>query len=486
MNGQPNRITYLATPFTNRNTLDANLGVYVQDQWTIDRLTINAGLRFDYQNESVPANHLVATQWLPVRDYPYQPDVVNWKDLSPRLGASYDVFGTGRTAIKASASRYVKGEGLSIAQSMNPAANTSATRPWTSTSGLFDPFLDCDLYNFNANGTCGAISNRNFGLGRNPTNYDRDVIDGWPKRGYNWEFSTSIQQELRPGLSFTAAYFRRAYFNNLSTVNTLADPSVASNYTEYCITAPVDPRLPGGGGNQICGLKDVIPSLFGRVNELVTFSKNLGDDYEHHNSVDLTVNMRLAGGALLAGGVSTTKWTFDNCDVIGKSNDAATAVSPFVRDFFTMAGPNTTYCHQSSPVIPTVKLVGSLPLKWGLQASGSFQSVPGVPISAGVTMTNAQIKPFLGRDLAAGTRGTVAVQLVPPSRHFEDRTNQTDLRLSKILRWGRARIQGNFDLYNVFNRSPVLVANNTYGPNWTKPQLILPGRLFKTGVQIEF
>ncbi len=490
LNGQPNRITYLATPFQNRNKLNANLGIFVQDQWTLSHLTITAGLRFDYQNESVPAQHLDATQWLPARDYPELKDVVNWKDLSPRLGASYDVFGNGKTAIKASVSRYVKGEGLSIAQSMNPAANTSATRPWSSNSGLFNPYLDCDLYNYNAQvtptGGCGAISNRAFGLGVNPTNYDPDVVDGWQKRGNNWETSATIQHELRPGLSVTAAYFHRSYFNNLATVNTLADPSVASNYTSYCITVPVDPRLPGGGGNQICGLKDVIPALFGQVNNRVTFAKNLGADYERHNSIDFSMNMRLPHGAQLQGGVSTTKWSFDNCDVIGKANSAATAVDPFVRDFFTVAGPNTTYCHQESPFQPTLKFVGSIPLKWGLQASGSLQSVPGVPISASYTMTNAQIAPFLGRNLAAGVGGTVAVQLVPPSQYLDDRVNQADVRLSKILKWGQRRIQGNFDLYNLFNRSPVLVPNNTYGANWSKPQLILPGRLFKTSVQFDF
>ena len=489
--GLPSSITYLATPITIADDLNANLGIFAQDQWTFRKATINAGLRFDYQSESVPAQHLGATEWLPVRDFAAQPNVVGWKDISPRVGLSYDLFGNGKTALKATASRYVAGEGIAIAAAENPAANTSATRSWTDTTGNFNPFLTCDLFNFSAqvtpNGSCGAISNSKFGLGVNPTNYDPAILHGWGNRGYNWEFSTSIQQELRPGLSLTAAYYRRIYLNTYSTVNQAADPGVPGNYTSYCVTAPVDPKLPGGGGYPICGLEDVIPSLNGKVSNIVEMSSKLGNDYEHINSFDLTINLR-KHGAMLSGGVSAQKWMFDNCDIIGKANNVATAVDPFNKDFFTVAGPNTTYCHQESPFNPTVKIVGSLPLKWGLQVSGDFQSVPGVPYSASLTYTNAQLQTnsTLNRNLAAGTGGTVAVQLIAPSQYLDDRTNQTDGRLSKTIRWGNGKIQANADVYNIFNRAPVQVPNNTYSATWHNALLILPGRLFKFSATIEF
>jgi hypothetical protein len=100
--------------------------------------------------------------------------------------------------------------------------------------------------------------------------------------------------------------------------------------------------------------------------------------------------------------------------------------------------------------------------------------------------TNAQIAPSLGRDLGAGVNGTATVQLVPPGTMYGDRLNQVDARVMKTFRFGRARVRGSLDLYNLFNASPVLALNNQYGPAWQRPLVVLPGRFAKVGVQLDF
>ena len=86
---------------------EGDLGVFVQDQWAIRRLTLNYGLRFDYFNGYVPEQHVPAVRFVGARDFAPVRGVPNWTDLNPRLGGSYDLFGTGRTALKASLGRYV-------------------------------------------------------------------------------------------------------------------------------------------------------------------------------------------------------------------------------------------------------------------------------------------------------------------------------------------------------------------------------------------
>jgi hypothetical protein len=80
-----------------------------------------------------------------------------------------------------------------------------------------------------------------------------------------------------------------------------------------------------------------------------------------------------------------------------------------------------------------------------------------------------------------------AIPLMVPYTQFEGRRNQIDLRLSKIVRVGsRVRLQGNVDIFNVFNNSAITVRNNTFGSAWGRPQAIVEPRLIQLGGQLTF
>ena len=113
-------------------------GLYAQDQWTLDRLTLNLGLRWDYVDVSYPDGVRQANVWVPQTfTFPGQ-TVVTWKDLQPRLAAAYDLSGDGRTALKVSANRYGKRESTFWASSANPATvNRVQVRSWN------DGFTGC-------------------------------------------------------------------------------------------------------------------------------------------------------------------------------------------------------------------------------------------------------------------------------------------------------------------------------------------------------
>ena len=466
VNGVPDRVTISATPYGPYARTGA-ISLYAQDQWTIDRLTLNLGLRYDDYKAWAPAQHHAAGRFVPARDYPAVDNVPHFRDLSPRLGFAYDLFGTARTALKGALGRYPP-RFNDVAMS-NPAGNiaTSAFRTWTDANGNFVPECVLGREVPGANGECGPLSDPNFGLPRGGTNYAPEVLTGFNAQNYNWQSSLSVQHELRPGMALNVGYFRTWYGHFLATDNLAVTPQ---DFDAYCITAPADSRLPTSG-QELCGLYNIRPDKFGQVNNLVRDSSHYGKQSQIFNGVDITMNTRFVRGGLLQGGVSVGRTVTDNCIVVDSPEVA--------RPGFCNVVPPWSSGTQ-------VKLSAIYPLPWGLQTSVIFQNLPGAPITAQYAATNAQIAPSLGRNLAGGAR-SVTVDLIPPGTHFESRINQVDLRATRFFRLGsRFRLQANADLYNISNASNVLSMVTSYGANWLQPIQVMGGRLLKVSARVTF
>jgi hypothetical protein len=480
LNGVPRSLTEWATPYDTLDKQRPSPGFYAQDQWTIKRLTATGGLRVDLLNAYVPAISLPATRFAPARNFGEVDNVPHWTDLSPRVGAAYDLFGNNKTAVKASLNRYVQSQTLALANANNPVVTSilSATRTWTDMNGNFVP--DCNFSILDANGECGAISNRNFGQS-NPkaTTYDPDVLSGFQKRPYDWEFEAGVNQEVRPGLAVSASFFRHWYGNFYVTQNTSLTPA---DFDSYCLTAPADPRLPGGGGHQICGLYDTKPALFGVGNNEVTFAKNLpgGDTQkEVFTGMDFNVNARLSRGAFLQGGVSTGGMLFDTCFAnnlpqVTPQNNAVNVTTPRITD----------YCHLDAPLSANtqVKFAGTYNLPWQITFAATYQNVPGIPVTATYAVPNATVAASLGRN----PNSPVSLALMPSVAAYTNRINQLDLRTTRLFTVGKLRIRGHFDVYNIGNSSGIQGLNTTYGANWLTPTSILQGRLIKIAAQLDF
>src|SRR5438132_13795074 len=192
-----NQLTIYAPSGTYTSNLDYNLGTYIQDRWRIGRVAISPGVRFEFQKESNDAYTAGPTKYTPARNLSFPgADVVHWKEIDPRIGVSYDLFGTGRTALKASAARGVAQEGINTADSIHPAvalATSTARTVNELTYPVGDPrrlnnFPDCDLFNPNANGECGPWLTSGFGGTVPITQQDARTLSGWNVRPWNWEF----------------------------------------------------------------------------------------------------------------------------------------------------------------------------------------------------------------------------------------------------------------------------------------------------------
>jgi hypothetical protein len=468
-NGVPNLITMRAFPIDFRVDIDHQFGAYVQDRWTIDRLTLNAGLRYDWFRNSYPAQTIGPAPLAPNRDFRFsKTDGLSLHDLNPKLSAAYDLAGDGRTALKVSLNRYVEQYTVGgIAGSRNPINRLAnqTTRSWNDANRNYIP--DCNLINLAANGECGAVANALFGSVVPEVNFDQDILNGWGKRIYNWELTAGAQREIIPRLSADFTYFRR-WYGNLHVTDNLAVS--AADFTPFSITAPRDPRLPNGGGYAISGLYDVNPAKFGQTNNITTFAKNFGDQVQMWNGVALTASARLQNGVLLQGGVDTGRLTLETCEIRAKLPEIA-AVNP--------------YCRTKQPSTQ-VKLIGSYTIpRIDVLVSSAFQSIPGPEIAANFTATNAVIAPSLGRNLAGNT-ANVSINLVEPGTMYGERLNQLDLRVGKILRFGgNMRATLNLDLYNALNVDTVMTLNNSFGA-WQRPQSLILARFAKLGVQFDF
>jgi hypothetical protein len=494
--GVPISLTEFATPFSNANRL-RSVGVYGQDQWTLKRLTLNLGVRYDnFRAFTLPIS-LPAGPFVSARSYAGVQDIPNYKDITPRLGASYDVFGNGKTAIKGSWGRYLMGQGGGNTTTVAPATAVvnSTTRTWNDVNGNYVP--DCNLTNPLANGECGQINNLAFGQPAPNLVWDPGSRIGWNIREFNYATSVAVQQQLRPGLGVSVGYYRTDWRNQLATVNTAVSPS---DYTQYCVTAPVDNLLGGVSGKQVCGLYDVNPNQFGRVSNVLMLAKNVpganGIPKEIYNGVDITTNVRFGKGGLVMGGIALGRTNFDYCSENSLPNVSQQNVPAGLP---RAAG----FCNIQSPLWSGVgsqaKLQVVYPLPWSLSVSGTFKDLPGVPTPATLNATNAQIAPSLGRSLSAcpavGTCTlTSAVLLLPSTSYqgdaaavrFDDRLNETDLRVTRMFKVQSGRVQASIELYNVFNERPAQGVISTYGATWLRPSLILGGRLLKFGAQIDF
>jgi hypothetical protein len=336
------------------------------------------------------------------------------------------------------------------------------------------------------------MANSNFGTTTINTTYDPTFLTGWGKRPADWEIQTGVQHELASGVSLSATYVRHWWGNALATDNLAVAPS---DYSSYCVTAPVDSRLPGGGGNQICGFTDINPDKFGQVNNYVTVASNYGRQTDVYTGFDLAINARLPRGIFVQGGTSTGHEVYDACDVMGKVDnlvggplDIQTSGlnTPQFTTINGVSSPSTLYCRVAPPMQTQLKLTAAYPLPWNVSVSAAFQSVPGRQIVASYAVPSSQIAASLGRNLSAGANSTATVQLVAPGTMYGDRLNQFDVRLAKRMQVSGLRIQPQFNVYNLFNAGPVLGYNTTYGPNWQNPTAVLLGRMFKFGAQVDW
>ncbi len=503
-NGVPNQLTESISPWVN-NARAAWDGLYAQERWTRGRATLQGAVRFDRARSWFPEQREGPSRFLTTPIVvPETPGVDSYKDVTVRSGAAYDVFGNSRTVVKVALGKYLEGAGtigtyattnptLRMPQTTMTFGTAGVTRSWIDANQNF--VADCDLLSPAAQDLrpaggdlCGVLSNTSFGTNILTNNFDPEILDGWGVRPSDWNLTASLEHEILPRTSISAAYVRRS-FHGFAVVDNLA--LADSDLTPFSIVAPRDPRLPNGGGYVVPDLYNVVPEKSGQVDNFVTDASKYGAWTQYFSGIDITAGVRRASFTF-AGGTSTGQTVTDNCDVrrhLPELATTTTGTSAFGAGLLTSAvTPLSPYCHVGSGILTQFRgLTSYLIPKTDVHLAATFQSKPGAMIAANYAVPNAAVVPSLGRNLS-GNVPTVTVNLVAPGTVYGGRINELDLRAAKLLRIRRARATVAVEIYNALNSSAVLAYNDTFVPGgtWLQPLAILAPRLVKMTAEIDF
>jgi hypothetical protein len=474
-NGVPNQLTQRLRDYRTYARVRYH-ALFAQDQWTFRRMTLSGAVRYDHSWSEYPEQQIGGTRFLPgITVFPARRGVEGYHDVSPRMGAVYDLFGTGKTALKFNAGRYLEAavNANGNYSSLLPASviPTQITRTWTDRDGDYHP--DCDLLNpveqAATTDFCGQISNLNFGKSSPSTFYDPQIMKGWGVRPADWQVGLTVQHEILPRVSLEFGYARRWLQNFTVSDNLLQAPT---DFTRYSLTAPADPRLPGGGGYVIDGLFDPNPNVASQINNYRTYAPNYGEQYQIYNGMEINVSARLRNGLQFQAGSSTGETVADNCAIRAELPEIS-ASNPF--------------CHNAPGVTTRVTGAGSYTIpRVDVLLSATFQSSPGSVLAANYRFTNAQVRPTLGRNISNATG--VTINLLRPGDMRGERVNQIDVRVGKRLQYGRMRSTVSVDIFNLMNPDTILGYNQTFVPGgaWLRPTSVMTARTVKLTLQHDF
>jgi hypothetical protein len=479
-NGAPFAVVVYNTPQVNADYVNADLGVYAQDTWTLKRLTLSPGIRFDHFNVTAQEGCRGAGRFVGAECLPAVPDQPDWNNVSPRFAAVYDLKGDAKTAIKASVSKYMLPWAGGWAKRYDPFTLQSDTRTWSDPNGCYSCFGPDGVAGIPAGSVIGPSGNSNFGVttGRAPA--------PGLAREYNIEETVGVQHQLLPRVSVFGGYFHRHFYNQEAQVNPLL---TMADFTPFQVANPLN-------NGEMITLFNLNPAKAGAyASNLIDINSPINRTI--YDGFEASFTARLPRGANVFGGWSNDRYITVSCDQYDPNKlrfcdqtgqtfqqYGVTARPPFTNDF---------------------KLSANYPLPWGIEVSANVMSLAGkgnsytgsdpslgvywsVPASVFPNGQRTRVVVSSPVLLTAGTQTQApGVDLISPGTRYEPRWNQTDLAFKKTFRFpGGRTVQGQAAIFNIFNGSAVIQENQSFGPSLGQPQDILQARLLRLALLINF
>ena len=476
-NGLPSQVRIYNTPIRSEEFLNGDIGMFAQDSWTVNRLTVNAGLRVERFVGQISDQEVAAGRFVAARTFSKTSCMPCWWDYAPRFGVSYDLFGNAKTALKGTINKYLAGQTLSYAQRYNPLRLQSDTRDWTDRNGD-DIAQEIEI---------GPSNNLSFGLPVFATRPGPDGLD----REYDVETSLAVQHEVARGLSVTGSWFRRSTYNQRRIDNQLVS---TADYFPVDIVSPLD--------GQVLTVYNLNPSKRGQLDRIDVNSTDGDKRSRTYNGFEVGINGRLHG-ATFFGGWNAEQLVNVQCDAVDNPNfyDPRGATESYAN-----LASNTValhkWCDQSALGMPYrhgAKLAGSYTLPFDIQVNAAFQSYAGPERGTVWEITTAtrylagcpgpcRVGELVIPNLvtAPDTPTSIRVALLPPGTNFYGRMNQLDLGFRKLFRFGRYQYSGQVDIFNFTNSDYVKSETLIYGNALGRPTANLQPRTLRLAVQMRF
>ncbi len=460
--------------------MNYDAGVFVQDTWTLKRLTINAGLRYEWLNASVIASDQPSGRFVPARSFAEVKDVPNWRDPAPRFAMVYDLFGNAKTALKYSLNRYNQARTTGIASLYSPTQSQTFALAWTDVNG--DNIAQGQLYN--PDGTrAAACSYPSVGCEINlstlPANFGTaspNEFGDYP-RTWNIEQGVEIQHELLPRISVTGSWFHGAFHNLTRTINRSwqydgADPTQNPNYAPVTVYNP------------LTGEPITIYARTAAAQALPTLNLDTVDPHHTrtYDAYNVEFRARPGHGSQIFGGFAFERQLETNCAAADN--------------------PNTLrFCDDDQNDIPfsvQFKLAGSYPLPYGIQLSGSFQSnqSPSSTRTMVITRGSSRYPATCPAPCPAGQvilptsfqPASITVPLLPASATFVERINQLDLKLQKTFQVNRVSISPQLEIFNINNSDAIIsyLTTNALSSSYLYANSIMQPRMIGVGAQVKW
>jgi hypothetical protein len=511
----PTNVSYFLSPRWDQHDRTSTIGLFAQDQWTVGRLTLQGGLRYDRAWSWAPAdgNGTTATSRFNPQPISFERTVSvrGYNDITPRVGVAYDVLGNGRTALKVNFGKYVEAATSDVIYSSNnPAARIitrvgsgpgSAARGWT--DGNNNLVVDCDLLNpalqnnlTSGGDLCAALGGVNLNFGNanpNTTTINPDILGGWGVRPYDWQFGASVQQEIVPRLSVEVGYFRRWWGNFFVTDNVL---TTAADYEKFDIPVPQHEHLPGGGGGTASFVAITSAAAARGAQNYMTSETDYGDARTAYwHGVDFTATARLANGLTMQAGTSSGRAVRDNCQVTSALPELLLVanVNQRIDSCNVTEKWATSFRGLASYTFPKIDVLVSASMRSISTVPGGGVATNGLSLAANYLVPNSFIVQTLGRLPAnALPTGTTTLNVLNPGELYSlERVNLVDMRFAKLFRFADRRLDVGVDLYNLFNSNVTTAYQQTYeqrtnGAAWLTPTTIASPRLARVHATLNF
>lgn len=451
-NGLPTQIREFNTPVDSKNIANV-LGFFVQDSWSMNRLTLNLGVRYDGYKGILPAQSAAASRFAPARSVA-EATVLDQKLAVWRTGAVYDVTGKGATAIKASYSRYGLQTGIDRVTSVNPLSAGSRTCPWTDPNGD-GKFQDAEVNPAQCSGFSGGVS----------TFYAAGGVD-WP---YSDEATFGVEQQVAQDMRVGAMFYYRTNRKQLGVRNT-AVPSSA--YTPFQIT------VANGPGGTVAAPKPATVTVYNLNPALTSAQNNVRDNESYldtdYKGVEFTANKRFSKNWQMVAGLTIGKNTG------GVNNSSGQSGTADLNDPNNTTYPNGIIGNDSKVAF---RLSGSYRLPGDVNFAGSLIANSGYPYISNIAVTRAQAA-------AAGVTLTRASQTVLLSERGDERypnVKMVDVRISRGFKFAGGRsFTPQVDFFNIGNADTVVNLNAVVGGTYLAPSEILSPRIIRVGFSFNF